>query len=569
MKRLAKVFGFAALMLFVISCTENIVPESGISGNDKTVVTISASTEQSASSTKTSLNDDVKIVWTAGDGIALLAPGVNYEFRTSESLLKDGGLRADFTHEGSIAKQSYYAVYPYSSSASFNGTTITAELPTEQTAVAGSFAEGANLAVAYSDAGNSFKFKNAAAMVKISFKAAAGAHIRKITFRSLDENVLLSGSVALTPTLQDGAVSNVSLAVTSGVPYVSLVGPSGADLSPETDYYIAVAPAALTSGYAIEFEDEDGLTFSKTYTDASNKATLQRNVISPTGKKNFDNYEIEGWWRVHNAELQSANHPGVGNYLVVKKISDSDYRILDENGSDTYVVKGSANGFELSGSRMVLSSDYKQKTMESIVAFVFRNAWISSSSSSSISKANDEMILSSDALGIDVGSYKSSSKTYYYANIILYNRHDNQQITVTLDNLACSLTSDEGFITGNFNTKATSTNPNGNPNTCDDLVEALMLNAGDFSGYRSTVVNAAKSAIKGDDNKFTAGGWSTKVYSRATITSGSYTTIIGANLNYSNHFMMKTSSLLKGASTSAITLYKKGTKTYAYYLSNK
>ena len=178
------------------------------------------------------------------------------------------------------------------------------------------------------------------------------------------------------------------------------------------------------------------------------------------------------------------------------------------------------------------------------------------------------MIISSDALGIDVGSYKSSNKTYYYANIILYNRHDNQQITVTLDNLTCSLTSDEGFIAGNFNTKGTSTNPNGNPNTCDNLVDALLLHA-DFGNYNSIVKNAAKSAIKGDDNKFTAGGWSSKVYSRATITGGGYSTLLGSNLNYSNHFMMKTSSLLSGAETSAITLYKKGTKTYAYYISNK
>ena len=411
-------------------------------------------------------------------------------------------------------------------------------------------------------------------MVKISFKTAnTSAHIRKITIRSLDETILLSGSVNITPTLQDGEVSDVSLAVTSGVPYASIVAPSGEDLSPETEYYIAVAPVALTSGYVIEFEDEDGLTFSKTYDAEGNKATLERSKIAATGRKNFDKYEIEGWWRVHNAELQSANHPGVGNYLVVKKIGDNDYRILDERGSDTYVKKGGATGFELSGSRMVLSTDYKKKMMESIVAYVFRNAWISSSNSSSIPVANDEMIFSSDDIGIDVDRYKYSNKNYYYANINLYNRVNTDseyaQITVTLDNLTCSLTSDEGFIAGNFNTKGTSTNPNGNPKTCDDLVEALMLNAGDFSGYRSTVVNAAKSAIKGDDNKFSAGGWSSKVYSRSTIVAGSYTSLLGASLNYSNHFMMKTSSLLSGAETSGITLYKKDIKTYAYYISKK
>ena len=573
MKRIAKVFCYIALIAAVFSCAK---VEEGDMSNRKsnTITTISASVEQEIS-TKTMLTEDedgnaVVVVWNADDALSLLAPEVNHKFSTSEADLIEGGLKALFNHQGEVAHQSYFALYPYNSTASYNDGSIITELPTVQTAAEGTFGPGINLAVAYADWGQTFKFRNAASMVKISFKTTnEAAHIRKITLRSLDENILLSGTVSLTPTLLDGEVSDVSLAVTSGVPYASIVAPTGEDLSPETDYYIAVAPVALTSGYVIEFEDEDGLTFSKTYDAAGNKATLERSKIAATGRKNFDKYEIEGWWRVHNAELQSANHPGVGNYLVVKKIADNDYRILDERGSDTYVVKGGNNGFELSGKRMVLSTDYKKKMMEAIVAYVFRNAWISSSSSSSISKANDEMIISSDALGIDVGSYKSSNKYYYYANIILYNRHDNQQITVTLDNLTCSLTSDEGFIAGNFNTKGTSTNPNGNPNTCDDLVEALMLNAGDFSGYRSTVVSTAKSAIRGDDNKFSAGGWSTKVYSRATIVSGSYTTLLGANLNYSNHFMMKTSSLLSGAETSGITLYKKDIKTYAYYISKK
>lgn len=571
MKRFARIAAFAAIMCVVFSCADD--NDFSLRNDDKKpVVTISASVEQSVS-TKTEFNDDMTIVWTAGDGISVFdeGTGANYEFRTSEALLKEGGIRADFTHEGSIMEKDYFALYPYNPNAAISSNYITTTLPTEQTAVAGNFGQGANLALAYAYWGYSFQFKNLAAMVKISFKTAMeDAHVKKITFRSLDESILLSGDVKINYSVSSRALTDVSLEVTSGVPYVSLVGPSGADLAPETDYYIAVAPAALSSGYVIEFETEEGLVFSRKYEEAGNKGTLQRNVISPTGRKNFDNYELEAWWRVHNAELESANHPGVGNYLLVKKVGENDYRILDERGSDTYILKGGANGFELSGSRMVLSSDYKKKMMEAIVAYVFRNAWISSASASSVSVANDEMIVSSDVgLGVNVGSYKSSSKYYYYANIILYNRVDNLQTTVTLDNLTCSLTSDEGTISGNFNTKSTSTNPDGNPNTCDDLVEALMYNAGDFSGYRNTVVSAAKSAIKGDDNKFNSGGWSTKVYSRSTVTGGGYTTLLGANLNYSNHFMIKTSSLLSGAETSGITLYKKGAKTYGNYLSNK
>ena len=553
----------AICALAVLSCSKEVGIDEKTPASDAPLQTLEARTV----TVKSFLDENIDILWNSGDALSVFDEAENKQFTT-----EDEGAEAKFNYYGTLSKdKSFYALYPYDEAASVSGNVISTTIPTTQIAVAGSFAKGANLAVGYATYGRMVYFKNALAYAKVGFKSAAGAKISKIIFRSLNENVNLTGTVSLSVTVTDGDVSDIAATVTEGVPYAELVAPDGEFLAADTDYYIAVAPVALTGGYQIEFVDEDGLVLAKTYDgDAYKAAVLKRNNIAPVGKKNIDNIEVEAWYRVHNANLQSANHPGAGNYLVVKKMDDGSYRVMDENGSDTYVVKGSSTGFELSGSRMVVSSDYKKKTMESIVAFVFRNAWVSSADAASgIVKANDEVIVAGDNLGIDVASYKSGRDTYYYANIILYNRHDNQQVTVTLDGLACTLTDDEGFISGNFNTTSASTNPGGNPNTCSDLVEALMLNAGDFSGYRSMVVSSAKSAIQGTDNKFTSGGWSSKVYSRSTITSGSYNTIIGANLNYSNHFMIKTSDLLSGATTSAVTLYKKGTKKYSEYLTIK
>jgi len=551
MKRFARIAAFVALMCVVFSCADS--NDFSLRNDDKKpVITVSASVEQSAS-TKTELNG-MKVVWTAGDGISLLASGVNYQFTTSESGLKDGGLSADFTHEGNIEEQGYFALYPYNSAASFNGTVVTAVLPTEQAAAAGSFGQGANLALAYADWGRSFAFRNAAAMVKVSFKTSSDdAHVRKITFRSLDENVLLSGNVALTPTVQDGILTDVAMEVTSGEPYATISDPSGSDLVPETDYYIAVAPAALASGYVIEFETEEGLVFSREYSEAANKATLVRNTVSPTGRKNFDNYEASGYYRVRSAE--SGNHPGTGEYLVVYKMSDGSYKIINEERTDTYIVKGTH--FELSGSKMVGDAAYKRQQMEGMVAYVFRNAWLSSSESGDgVSFANDELIMSASPIGINVETYKSGNTKYYYSNITLYNRTDNTQITLTLDGLSCSLNeSDAGTISGKFNTKSASTNPGGNPNTCSDLVDALMKHA-TFSGFDSMVINAAVSALKGTDNAFTG------AFTTATHTTKN-------NIVCKDHFMIKTADLLSGASLSDIWIYKYDTKTYAYYMDNK
>lgn len=564
MKRFTRFLTYASILALVFSCSSKdegfIAPEQE-TGN--TFVSILADVESTP--TKTSLNEDLSVVWNSTDAISLLASGTNYQFTTNASLLKEEGHRATFVHDGDIEEQGYYALYPYNSAASFSGSAITTELPAIQTAAAGSFGPGANLAVAYADWGKSFKFKNAAAMIKISFKTTdANAAIKSITFRSLDESILLSGSVSLTPTVADGAVTNVAMTVTSGQPYVTLQAPSGETLQPNTEYYIAAAPAALTSGYSIEFETEDGVKCTRDYAESAHKsAVLQRNTISSTGKKNLDNYEISGYFRVRYAESNN-NHPGTGEYLVVYKMPDGSYRILDENGTDTYIVKGTH--FELSGSTMISNDAYKRTQMLGMVSYVFRNAWLSSSNSTdNISFADDELILSSSPIGIEVGSYTASSgsystKTYYYANVMLYNRVDNTQVKLTLDQLALSLgSSNDGTIGGKFNTRAASVNPNGNPNTCTDLVNALMLHA-KFEkfgiDFTSSVKNSAVSALQGNDNSFT-GGFS-------TVANTSKNGVVSQN-----HFMIKTADLLSGASLSNIWLYKYDTKTYAYYINNK
>ena len=553
MKRLFRVLSYATLVALVFSCSSK---EDGLfvpAQKDNTIITVSASVESSP--TKTTLQDDLSIIWNAEDAISLLASGVNYEFKTSSAKLKDGGLRANFDHEGEIPQQSYYAIYPFNSGALLNGSVITTQLPAIQTAAANSFGPGANLAVAYADWGQPFKFRNAAAMIKVSFKTTdADAAIKSITFRSLNSSILLSGTVQLTPTVEDGVVTNVAMTVTSGQPYVTLQAPDGQYLQPNTEYYITAAPAALTSGYRIEFETADGLAFGRDYRTATyKKSVLSRNTISATGKKNLDNFEIKGYFRVRYAETN--NHPGTGEYLVVYKMPDGSYKIINEDKTDTYIVKGTH--FELHGSEMALNPDYKRQQMEGMVAYVFRNAWLSSANpADNITFADDELIMSPSSIGLQVNSYNLSSTTYYYTNVKLYNRTDNTTVTLTLDNLTCNLnSSDAGTVKGKFNTKSASTNPGGNPNSCDDLVDALLKHA-TFSGFDSMVKNKAVSALKGDDNAFTG------AFTTATHTSKNGTVC-------KDHFMIKTADLLSGASLSNIWIYKNDTKTYEYYKSNK
>lgn len=547
MKKLTRLFAAVAALVLFHACADEMdfTPDSG---RDKgSVFTITASVDDA--STKTFLDEDGQIEWNAGDAVSLLEAGANIRFETTET-----GLRAKFTHTGEMEEKAYYALYPYNASAVFAGGVVTTSIPTVQSATAGGFS---NLALAWAEWGKPFYFKNATAWAKVSFKTAdTQARIRKVTVRSLDESVLLSGTVTLTPTLEDGAVTDVTVAVTEGVPYASYEAAEGEILSPETDYYILVAPGALAAGYRVEFETEGGIVFSKDYDgDAYKSAQFKRNMIAPVGRKNLDAFRTEGYFRVHYAD--SKNHPGTGEYLVVRKMDDGSYRILNEDKTDTYIVKGTH--FELSGSKMVSDNAYKRQQMEGMVAYVFHNAWLLSSDTA-VSYADDELILSSGT-PVTVGSYKYSSSysssTYYFANVTLYNRTDNIQVTLTLDQLACSLdaTTDAGTLSGTFNTRSASVNPAGNANTCSDLVDALLKHAS-FSGFDSMVKSAAVSALKGDDNKFTGG------FTTATHTTNN-------NVKCVNHFMIKTPNLLAGAQISSVWLYKWGEKTYGEYINNK
>lgn len=558
MKNQKAVFAVLAVLLAATACQKEFsfqdipVVEEPV----PSVFTIEASVD--VNETRAFLDETGDIFWNQGDALAIFqgSKAEPYLFVTEEE-----GLSCRFNYNGDLKAEDgdFLAVYPYNAEARQTSSgVITTVLPSEQTAAAGTFGKNANLAVAYAPFRQPMSFKNAAAYAKVSFKTTdQNAAVTKITIRSVDESILLSGTVTLTPTIMDDAVTDVTTVVTDGVPYASVTAPAGTTLAPDTEYYIVVAPAALISGYRIEFTTSDGLTFSKDYTGSTyNAASFKRNNIAPVGKKNLDKYEMDGYWRVHYSD--SNNHPGTGDYLVAYKMPDGSIRILNENRTDTYIVKGTH--FELSGSKMVMDNAYKRQQMEGMVAYVFRNAWVSSSASGDgVDFADDELILARNT-AISVASYKASSgaygsKTYYYANVSLFNRTDNTQITLTLDQLAYDgSASDEFTLSGKFNTRSSSVNPNGNPNTCTDLVNALMMHAS-FSGYDSMVKSAAVSALQGTDNSFTGG------FTTATHTTKNKITCV-------NHFMIKTADLLSGAQISNIRLYKWGTHTYADYKKN-
>ena len=130
------------LVPMVLSCVNEVIEEPG----DGLVV--KTFTGYSDMETKTSIDNEFNILWDEEDHITVFAgDGKGTVF--SDVAVSDDCTVAEFTGKIDLV-DTYYALYPAQDAAVYasDGEKITAELPSLQTALAGSFADEMNLAVA-------------------------------------------------------------------------------------------------------------------------------------------------------------------------------------------------------------------------------------------------------------------------------------------------------------------------------------------------------------------------------------------------------------------------------------
>lgn len=463
MKALTKILCGVALAGLAVACSQEL---DFSFERPQPVVTITASVDDAAA-TKAFLDEDLKIEWNEGDALSLLSNGVNAKFTAREE-----GLRTSFDHSGEITEQAYYALYPYNATAGFSGGTITTTLPTVQTAADASFGRDANLAVAYAEWGKNFYFRNAVGYAKVSFKTQdESARITKVTVRSLKEDVLLSGKVTLTPTVEGGEVSDVAVTVTDGVPYATVAAASGTVLTPETDYYIVVAPGSLSAGYRVEFETEEGVVFSKDYDgEEYRQATFRRNSIASVGKKDLDKYvtAFEAYWRISEAEDFTS-----GSYLFAYDLGSGIYRLFNEAKTDAWTGGGAAmmqkfydKDFPSDSMQMLfggwLTSLNNMNTawkngntpawMSHFVLYTFRNAFLDSGTAT-LPYASDQLIVNpTDACVVSVDENKNISFSLYYKDKNSSSETYNQTLStdVELKNCAAVFKGTSAQLTGSI-----------------------------------------------------------------------------------------------------------------------
>lgn len=190
-------------------------------------------------------NGDKITVYSTGDGPGTVS-SAGYKFSTS---LAENATNATFTYAGEVPAGDYMAIYPAAAAnrnVNYDSFAMAAvDVPVSQTLVAGSFDRSAAVAAAYAAEGSStLEFKNLTALIK--FRVSSG----DITGGRIVADEAISGRFRLA---FDTATGNHVLGTYAGVTTYNYVDFSmgGAPLTPDTDYYVAVRPTDLGSGFKI------------------------------------------------------------------------------------------------------------------------------------------------------------------------------------------------------------------------------------------------------------------------------------------------------------------------------
>ncbi len=254
----------------ILGACKNEFDEPNLYNGEKAPMTFTAGTPQS----RTALDGDGKNVkWVKGDAIAIYDGTEANEFTT-----QDEGASATFT---GTARQveSYTAFYPYANVTEITTTTITFNLPEEQTAVAGGFAGGLVPSWAQTaDGSTELRFHNLCALVKFTVgegMAGEGSYILRGT-----KGESLAGGMTYTV----GGSGQAEVTAETSLNEIKLNG----TFEEGKTYYFVVAPAVLSEGLSLFYVNSRGTAFRR---GGAKAVTLEAGDVIDLGTQTSTKFE--------------------------------------------------------------------------------------------------------------------------------------------------------------------------------------------------------------------------------------------------------------------------------------
>ena len=280
------------------------------------------------------------VLWKATDKVSVFdAAGNNCEFSVS-------GAGSTATLSGELVPSSsgkYYAVYPYASSSTLSGTTVTAEIPSVQKVSGPGFADGAVVSAAV-----------------VSEEAATFCNLASLVRFTVPEDVTTLRSVTLASTAPlSGALvmdfAGGSPAVTSVPDHATTVTVEMEDGSalPSGNYYAAVLPGSHK--LTVTLTDLDGMTAERAMDEAREFASSHIRGIGSVKADTFDNVELV---------LGDAAFTGETKTLIMSaKVPAGTYTMEQLLGVTSYQYKGDKAIYVIDNLSFTVGSTTEKQTI--------------------------------------------------------------------------------------------------------------------------------------------------------------------------------------------------------------
>lgn len=298
-------------------------------------VAVELTASAAADATKTVMTEYNAHWWSVSDKISLfytVEGKTGHSVFTSKNLIpaasaKFAGSLSLPTEDTDLTTVSALAVYPAATAAASDGTSVNVTVPSVQTAVEGSFMEGAYPVVAKtSDLTAALSFKAVCGGVKVSFQTPG---ITSFTFDAKGTKIAGTASVKIG---DDG--TPVATLVKDAVSEITVNAPAGG-FEVGKWYYMTAFPATLTSGYTVTLSNR------KSFGSTSSIA-IKRSVFGVLDSKDAPgtyadlkaNLKPISWWDenkdymvapVHAADKPNDQYQWKRNISCIRFESNVDY----------------------------------------------------------------------------------------------------------------------------------------------------------------------------------------------------------------------------------------------------
>lgn len=287
----------AACLVAFASCQKQEVAEAP----SQVEVAVELTASAAADATKTVMTEYNAHWWSVSDKISLfytVEGKTGHSVFTSKNYIpaasaKFAGSLSLPTEDTDLTTVSALAVYPATTADASDGTSVNVTVPSVQTAVEGSFMEGAYPVVAKtSDLTSALSFKAVCGGVKVSFQTPG---ITSFTFDAKEAKIAGTASVTF-----DADGNPVATTDKSAVSVITVNAPAGG-FEVGKWYYMTALPATISGGYKITLHggEADGTELA-----GSSDITIKRSVFGVLDSKDApDTYaDIKGhlkpisWW---------------------------------------------------------------------------------------------------------------------------------------------------------------------------------------------------------------------------------------------------------------------------------